>query len=155
MRICVTGAIGFVGSAIVFELLGAGHHVIGPARTDAAVAALRDSGAVAQQGALDGPDRLRRGVELADGVIHAAFDHDSSRFGESCEADLWTIEVIGQVMARSGQADDHAAASSRTRTSHRPRGKARLGCRNGRDPVRHAHGWDRPIGAGWRPLRGT
>ena len=99
MRIFVTGATGFIGSATVRELLGAGHQVLGLVRSDEGAAALAAMGAGVVRGSLDDLDALRRGAEAADGVIHTAFIHDFTSFAESCAVDQRAIAAIGEVLA--------------------------------------------------------
>ena len=103
MRVFVTGATGFVGSAVIQELIRAGHEVSGLARSDEAAAALRAAGAAVHRGALDDPDSLRRGAAAADGVIHAAFIHNYGDLTAAGETDRLAIEALGTELARSGR----------------------------------------------------
>jgi nucleoside-diphosphate-sugar epimerase len=103
MRIFVTGAPGFIGSALVPELIQAGHHVLGLTRSEAGADALRKSGAEVLRGNLEDLDSLREGAAKTDGVIHLAFNHDFSRFQKNCDDDREAIRAIGEVLLGSNR----------------------------------------------------
>jgi nucleoside-diphosphate-sugar epimerase len=103
MRVFVTGATGFIGSAIVQELLSAGHQVLGLARSDVKAEALAATGAAVLRGSLEDLDSLKRGAAAVDGVIHTAFIHDFSDFAANAKADQLAIEAMTATLAGSGK----------------------------------------------------
>jgi nucleoside-diphosphate-sugar epimerase len=103
MRIFVTGAPGFIGSALVPELIQAGHHVLGLTRSEVGAEALRAAGAEVKYGNLEDLDSLRDGAAKSDGVVHLAFNHDFSQFQKNCDDDRKAIEAIGEVLLGSNR----------------------------------------------------
>jgi nucleoside-diphosphate-sugar epimerase len=103
MRVFITGAAGFIGTAITQELIANGHQVVGLARSDDNAKVLEKLGAQVRRGALEDLDSLRNGAQETDGTIHLAFIHDFSKFAESAQIDKQAIEAIGEALAGSAK----------------------------------------------------
>jgi len=103
MRVFVTGATGFIGSALVSELIQAGHQVLGMTRSEAGAKALAQAGAEVHYATIEDLDSLKAGASKADAVIHLAFNHDFSQIQKNCEDDRKAIEALGQALAGSSR----------------------------------------------------
>jgi nucleoside-diphosphate-sugar epimerase len=103
MRVFITGASGWIGSAVVPELLEAGHEVLGLARSDESAAAIVAAGAEAYRGSLDEPSSLLDGVDRCDGVTHLGYNHDFSRMQEAAATDRKVVEAIGSVLKKTNR----------------------------------------------------
>ena len=103
MKVFVTGATGFIGTALVPELIGAGHQVLGMTRSNEGAERLKKAGAEPHHGTIEDLDSLKAGASQADAVIHLAFNHDFSRFQANCEEDRLAIEAMGGALAGTGK----------------------------------------------------
>ncbi len=103
MRVFITGATGFIGSAVVRDLIAAGHQAVGLCRSDDKAAALAASGAEVYRGSLEDMDGIKAGVARSDGVIHLAFNHDFSKFQQNCEDDRRVVQALGAMLKGSNR----------------------------------------------------
>ena len=101
MRVFITGATGFIGSAVTKELIASGHQVLGLCRSDDKAAALAAAGAEVHRGSIEDLDSVKAGAARSDGVIHLAFNHDFSRYQANCDDDRKVIDALGSVLAGS------------------------------------------------------
>jgi nucleoside-diphosphate-sugar epimerase len=103
MRVFVTGATGFVGAAVIEDLIRAGHQVLGLARNDGAADALRRTGAEIHRGDLSDPESLTAGARACEGVIHTAYNHDFSQIAAAAETDRRAVEALGTALSGTGR----------------------------------------------------
>jgi nucleoside-diphosphate-sugar epimerase len=103
MRVFVTGASGWIGSAVVPELIGAGHQVLGLARSDSSAAAVAARGSEVLRGDLEDLDALRAGAVGADAVVHLAYIHDFTQMAASVQVDARAVEALADALAGTGK----------------------------------------------------